>query len=447
MSEPITRKENTRRIIVLVFAILILLAGGGLAGHQMNKIKELEEQHLPPKLQDLREVKRQAVESHRLVEDVSVPVGFRIAETWSRPDMSVIPTNRRAAGEFLNFASEYLAEYEIVYDGWNTQKKKAPDMDNPLANVYEANPAGQNPLHLATIFLAVDEKINNWKAEVDAFGVSRQSHIDTVEQELEEIARVQREETEKIDSLQQEVETLKTRYYEIQEQYSGEIRREEQKLHQVREEIAEVKQRVEALEKVLRDEIDEYRVRRDYLELRFKERRARKDPDGRVRFADPRGGYVYIDIVNKDGLFRGTRFEVYGLLKGGLKVPKGEIQVTEVNDLNSRCLILSWNPAAGEFEEGDYIYNDDYIRDKARTFAFAGEFRGPLSEDELNDAIEQRGDKFASPASLETDYLVVGEGYEEDPIYREARKFGIKVIRELDLYQYLGMLNLYKRTR
>ncbi|MBI5368082.1 MAG: BRCT domain-containing protein [Planctomycetes bacterium] len=167
--------------------------------------------------------------------------------------------------------------------------------------------------------------------------------------------------------------------------------------------------------------------------------RASQEFDGRLTHVVPEQAYAYIDLGTINTLLKGTRFKVFGTLKGGKKVEKGEVEVTNVYDNYAQVAILTQLNPAYPLSTGDFINNEVFDPKKAKTFCFAGRFVGKYSNEDAKFKIEEIGGHVVSEVSLDTTYLVVGDGYLTSPNYQKATELGVLVIREKDLYELLGI--------
>lgn len=183
-----------------------------------------------------------------------------------------------------------------------------------------------------------------------------------------------------------------------------------------------------------------YRDRIYAIHHHREEARERREPDGEIIGLDEKMKLVYINLLRKDRLFKGTKFRAYSLEKGGQKLDKGEIEVHEVRDsLYSVCSVQSLYDPEWPLRVGDKIYNELYEGGRTRHIAIAGRFTGKLSNDEAGRVIRTYGDVFQERVDENTNYVIVADGYEEHPNYKAALEYGIKILREPILYEYLGV--------
>ena len=112
-------------------------------------------------------------------------------------------------------------------------------------------------------------------------------------------------------------------------------------------------------------------------------------PDGRILSTSSRSDLAYIDIGKKDGLRRGTKFEVFRFGKGGVLIPKGWVEVRDVENETAKCGILTISDPLAPIVKGDVVVNPHFARNMEKTFVFLGEFPTSLSkgfvEDRLTD--------------------------------------------------------------
>lgn len=170
------------------------------------------------------------------------------------------------------------------------------------------------------------------------------------------------------------------------------------------------------------------------------EAKERRDPDGEILSINENRQLVYINLLRKDRLFKGTRFTAYSLEKGGQKLDKGIIEVIEVREnLSSVCALISTADSQWPLKAGDKIYNELYEGGRTRYVAFAGRFVGKLSNEEAAAGLRKFGDVYQDKVDEKTNYVVVADGYEEHPNYKAALDYGIKILRENILMDYLGI--------
>jgi len=186
---------------------------------------------------------------------------------------------------------------------------------------------------------------------------------------------------------------------------------------------------------------EDFKKRIYVIQHHREEAKERRDPDGEILSINENRQLAYINLLRKDRLFKGTKFSVYSLEKGGQKLDKGVIEVIEVREnLSSVCAIVSVGDQANwPLKVGDKIYNELYEGGRTRYVAFAGRFVGKLSNEEAAAGLRKFGDVYQDKVDEKTNYVVVADGYEEHPNYKAALEYGIKILRESILMDYLGI--------
>jgi hypothetical protein len=443
--EIVTRKERIRRIWILAISGIVLIGMVVLSVYAKNKRDEL-----PGKIRaevernEAIEAKIADLESKLLL--FSAPFGYRTEADVLTPEAPATPIDAAVIRGALNAWRTRLAErYNITtYKEWppeadpNVAGLTLPKLFDELRTLREK--ARQEEEAAVKESGAIDTA---WKWAPGGgpdIQIPANTHTSAVLAAAKEAVEAQKKADDEIKKLREElVNATKAR-----DEKKLEIKTKRQALDQALKD-AQVK-KTEALqaasqEKQKREvEKKELQSRLDWLELSRQEASERQEVDGRVVYGDPDRGIVYIDIRAKDGLFRGQRFKVFSLKKGGTKKMKGEIQVIDVLADYSRCAVVKNIDRDDYMAGGDYIYDEFYDKTRKLEFAFAGHLVGPATVSQLEQKLRDYPRyRFAPKVKLETSYLVVGEGYEKDPGYVEAVKFGIRIIRERDFYAFLGL--------
>ena len=183
----------------------------------------------------------------------------------------------------------------------------------------------------------------------------------------------------------------------------------------------------------------ELETRINWIIYRAEEARERKEPDGEVLAVQPELGIGFIDLVHQDRIFRGGRFKVYSLEKGGEKRDKGEVEILEVSKENASKVAVYNTRADDPIKSGDRIYNETFERGKPRNIAIAGRLTGKVSNEDAIRRIKEFGDVYQERLNEKTNYLIVGEGYENDPNFKLSEEYGVKIMIEKIFHEYLGV--------
>ncbi len=186
----------------------------------------------------------------------------------------------------------------------------------------------------------------------------------------------------------------------------------------------------------------EGQVRSIKSELRIE--RAKETPDGKVLSADSETGICLISISSKEQLRRGTRFKVYETGKGGEKIHKGWVTVTDTRPDMSVARIDETVPGKGGIDADDWLYNPIFNPAGEVHFLFLGQTPGRYTREVAERILESFGAKIDKKVTTRTDFIVVGEKETEDadeltesPEYKNAQTWGIEMIRPKDLEPFL----------
>jgi hypothetical protein len=449
MAEFITQKENTRRLAVVIICALGIAVSAAVAIYAA-KNKGFVEDH-PENLNDIKEVtlRVQALrDSNQLLKDnfLSYPkaIGWRLealgtvdrlpstalqGETLKSylSDLVKLPPERAAKGERAVFEQLGIAKYKRwddpgagenltlvrVFDELLAKEKEALAKAEEIKAATEKEKAAED----ATKKTIVDQNAAQMKELVgDAQpGQPAAGHVAELIRLHKELNKLQADHSTEVAELEKgaiekQDEATKTKNENLRKKAASEAVK------------ADFKRRIYA--------IHHYR----------EEERERREPDGVVVAVDEKLQLAYIDLLRKDRLFKGTKFNAYSLEKGGQKLDKATIEVIEVREnLTSVCSIVRTFDPDWPLKSGDKIYNELYQGGRPRHIAIAGRFTGKLSNEEALKLIREFGDVPQDKVDENTNYVVVADGYEEHPNYKAALEYGIKILREPILYDYLGV--------
>jgi NAD-dependent DNA ligase len=168
-------------------------------------------------------------------------------------------------------------------------------------------------------------------------------------------------------------------------------------------------------------------------------------PDGRILSTSSRSDLAYIDVGKKDGLRRGTKFEVFRYGKGGVLIPKGWVEVRDVEHETAKCGVLSTTDPLSPIVKGDVVVNPHFARNMEKTFVFLGEFPTSLSKGFVEDRLNALGARVAAKVDSNTDFLVLGDKEKGEfapelsdlPEYKMAAQMGVQIMRLKELAAYI----------
>ncbi len=254
------------------------------------------------------------------------------------------------------------------------------------------------------------------------------------------ISRIKEEKDKEITRLVNEKRDLETQKSNMEQQYKAELARKEAQIEQERTEKLDLEKKLNMEIAALRSDISEKKRRIDQLVKKKAKELMSADPDGEVILADNKLGYCWVNLGRTHGLRAGSTFEVFRYIKGGRRKMKGKIEIKKIDTTHSQAAIIeSLDPEDDPIVKGDYIISPLFDREETKIFVFAGELINPLySKAEVVKMIEEMGAKVDRELSVETDFLIAGKGAEETEEYTKAVELGIFIMREDELFKYIG---------
>ncbi len=168
-------------------------------------------------------------------------------------------------------------------------------------------------------------------------------------------------------------------------------------------------------------------------------------PDGSVLNTSSGSQMAYIDIGRIHGLRRGTKFEVFRYGKGGELLPKGWLEVRDVEKDTALCGILDTVDRFDPIVNGDILVNPHFVRNMEKTFVFLGDFPASLSKGFVKERLTALGAKVDEKISSRTDILVLGDKERgefapelvDTSEYKLADQFGVQIMRVNELAAYI----------
>ncbi|MEK7310254.1 MAG: BRCT domain-containing protein [Planctomycetota bacterium] len=418
-------QDTTATVVLIISGILLLISTISsylTIGDYNEKVKELEKakQTSQTKQRDLESATEKAT-------NISVRVG------WLSRDERAISTgdvwnNYDNLKSFLNRMVEYLTtNYQIAeYEPW-------PEKDLP-----------KKPLNLQTLIDVMERlakqntdknkdlttaRNNSWNEIVKVVGTKdeRGDLYKNIDQKTEDIIRVR----EDISTLEKDTQRITTQ---------GELDTSvlQEGIRQIDATTTEKTKEGEAKIVELTKKKKEYEERLEKLRNRMELIGEGIEIDGKIILADIGNNSVCIDLGAQDAIVKGMDFDIFTILKGGLKKSKGKAKIIKVFDDYSQAAIIpdtmkSDNPIATE----DLVNSDIYNRQRTKTFIFAGRPVGKYLIEDLKKKIEEFGGDVLSILNDNITYVVVGKDFENDENYKKAIYLGAVVLREKELYDLL----------
>ena len=172
-----------------------------------------------------------------------------------------------------------------------------------------------------------------------------------------------------------------------------------------------------------------------------------ESPDGALLSVSQDGSMVYLDIGGRDGLRRGTRFEVLRMGKGGELTPMGSVEVREVESDMALAGVLHEVDPFDPLLPGDVVRNPHFNRGESTRFFLLGDFPLTLSREFVSQRLEDLGASVDDTLSVDTDVLVLGhesladgefaKALTESEDFILADKLGTRILRLDELSEFL----------
>lgn len=451
MAEFITKKENTRRLAIIIVCVLADAICAAVLIYAYKELNFLEQgQKNPNPIPKLVRLVREGKEANRQLEKTLLgygrSLGWKVEATGSNDRFATGEVRNDAMQNFLSAAARPTKEEEA-----RGVKSVLQFLGiNDFRRWDDLGAGGNKTLHLNELFDELLKKENEFKAKSTELEGQIKTERENEKKLMEELRTALEAAQKELDGgakaaepaggaigdlirLMKEINTL-------QKSHSDELTGVEKDAIEAQTRATETKNE-NVRKRAAADAVKQDLKRRiDAIQHTRLEAAARREPDGEVLGIDEKRQLAYIDLLRKNRLFKGTRFYCYSLEKGGQKLDKGYIEVVEVREnVSSICAIQRVYDPSFPLKVGDKIYNELYEGGRTRNIAFAGRFTTKLSNEEAAAMIRAFGDNYQDKADEHTNYVVVADGYEEHPNYKAALEYGIKVLREKILYDYLGV--------
>ena len=449
MAEFVTKAENKRRLAIIIVCAVVNVAALTFGGIGMKKGGDIE--HGAENSGNIIKLK-QAVEAQKEINKALMDnylayakdIGWRYEAVGTRDRFATSPLQSDVLKNYLSDLVKYPAAQKdkmgkSVFEIFGIAKYKRWDEQG----------AGEN-LVLTRVFDELLAKENEYKTKIDdlkasidkerAAEVTIQKATDTTNSEKMKQIDGGAAAAAPAGGLIGEVIRLNQDLNKTQKSNTEDLAKTEEETIAKQNEATTVKNDIVRKKGASQAVKDDFKRRIYVIQHHREEAKERRDPDGEILSINENRQLAYINLLRKDRLFRGTKFQVYSLEKGGQKLDKGTIEVVEVREnLSSVCAVLNTVDLHWPLKVGDKIYNELYEGGRTRYVAFAGRFTGKLSNEEAAAGLRKFGDVYQDKVTDQTNYVVVADGYEEHPNYKAALEYGIKILRENILMDYLGI--------
>lgn len=256
-----------------------------------------------------------------------------------------------------------------------------------------------------------------------------------------ETARQERRDLEQqIEQLRQEKGRLENEKIEAAKEWDSEKRRLLNEKDEIQRETEKLREDAFVAEARLQSTISKLEERIRQMHEKEQRSLADTDADGEIVHANHRLGRAWIDIGRKDRLRRGVTFEVFQYIKGGKRKKKGMIEIKTVEDDHAMAAIISEVDAADPIVKGDLIASPFYDKRKEMVFVFVGDAltNERYERSQLERRVTDFGGRVDEAVSIDTDFVVAIRNAEQSPEFAKAVQFGVVIMREADLLEFIG---------
>lgn len=417
-----SHKEATGIYVCVVAGLIIVLCG--ILSYSSVKEYDKEIQ----KLQEVISSKKQKIESAAKIKSklllVSRLVGWRDEIAWRKVKGGW--TNQDKLRAYLNDWTNHLKEvhgikkYELWPDGAASDLEKHMTIDK--------------------LMVEMEQIIKNNKMKETSASSERDSARKEKLKALGDIIQLRDNKNNEIISLRKSVETIEKRVKSIIEQGEANVRSIAEEIKSKSRNIVSTTRESEEKLIEITKELNEYKDRLVKLKKKLRIAKEGFEVDGEVIVSDFANGYVYLDLGRDDAVFEGMEFDVFSIKKGGVRLKKGKVTIRKLYDTYSEAVVLEGTmDLRSPILVGDLVNSQLYSRNKAKAFSFAGKLIGRFTEEDLKQKIQEFGGVILDDITTAINYLIVGDGYESDPVFEKSKHFGAVIIREKELYGLLGI--------
>jgi len=283
-----------------------------------------------------------------------------------------------ADGQFVGLVDLTNQLLQLILDVTHMNRQLQKDMEGQVVNYENA---------LAQLDLQV-EKLNQDLAIASKSALTAEEKYVALEDKLSQ-------------NYEQIITTLNEQSLEIKDELD--------KTQQDNEELSTQKDIASGEIKDLRELLKQYRPTPDGD-------MAALETDGYIISVVPNEKLAYINLNNKDSIYRGLTFTVYDSYQeiSSSGKGKGSVEVLEMFDTISKCRITDYDPT-NPIMEKDTIANLVWNKNVRHLFCVAGEFDfngdgkiDPQGRQRIENLITNWGGQAISKLSVDTDFLVLG---------------------------------------
>ncbi len=366
--------------------------------------------------------------------------------------------------------------------GINNKIEKVKDKDIEDAKKVVDDPTEGLLTKIKDTKAAGEQALQVAKAKHDKRKAADAKRKSSTDNAVKDLGTAYKDMVDSLKKLEEELKGHESDLKKIQDELLTVMASERGKTDKAREEIIAIKAQVATLE----SKLERMRERSKRLEELQK--------DGTVLTAEAKTNMAVVDLGRRHGVRPGMVFDVFEIRRDGRKVRKGKLRLSRVESQQSFAVVLAarespkicpqcgWTSSdithlfcpyclggedekereaqrlaegstkarvvAPEFlnpvKKGDFVSSPFYLgrlKKKAFTFAVIGR-TVDRSRQEISMFLKENGCTLVANVSLETDFAIVGIGHDVGADIEGARKMGVSVIRESELFDFFGKAGL-----
>lgn len=391
---------------VVFLVVLVLALGGGMYIAFSEKARLESNMAALEKTSEENRDKAQAKLTDLL--EWSAVVGYRDSVTSPSDITAINDVVSSAKDRYPDYISNDVTSLDGVIDGFNNAYAA---MEQQLTE------AKQNFDSELALRQAAEENINTIEAEKNR----RISELEAQLSDEQQRAQNQMEEdNQRISNLRSQLDDA------------------DQRVRDAENQVATVQERTAKEISLLNSRITAQAKKLEIL-------REPEQPDGRILSVSHKSGLAMIDVGRKHGLRKGTKFEVFRIGKGGVMIPKGWVEVRDVDGESAKCGIVETIDPYDPILENDVITNPHFAREMQKTFVFLGDFPASLDKEFVTGRLTAMGALVSEQVDSTTDFLVLGDKDKSEfateltdmPEFKLATQLGVQILRVRELADYI----------
>jgi len=393
----------------IVFLIVLVLFFAGFTYIAWKDKGEME-QSRQDAIDEADKFRQEAIAADSKLQELSVLVGFR--------DESVVGS---------------ASDKEAINEKVDMLKGKFPE---------HVSTDTQNLEVLINGVVAYGDKI---KRDFDEKAATLEGEIATRREAQDNLTTIEQNKNTRIQELEAQLSDEQQRSATQKEEDNQRIANLQSQLDELNSRVREVESSAELDKQVADKEISTLNARILALSKKLEVLEEPDIPDGQIIATSAEAGLAYIDIGGRDGLRRGTKFDVYRYAKGGNLVLKGSIEVRDVTTESAMCGVTKELFELDPIVKGDVVVNPLFSRNMSRTFVLLGRFPSTINRAFIGDRLSALGNAVDEKVSSKTDFLVLGEKEQgefapeltETDEYKLADKLGVQIVRLNEIWDFI----------